>query len=159
MEFEVRLNTTLKPADSERFDPASALLRDIDEATKTLNACLAELDEVLAQSSFNAGALTSVRLRLAGIRLTRGPLITRISDFLASHVSQTERAALEDLRKSHQLILQAATAHTSRWTLDAISRDWTTYRHETQTLVSRWRSKSDQDSRLIYPLIRKAIAA
>jgi hypothetical protein len=122
-----------------------------------LNACLVELEEVLAQPSLDAGALTSVRLKLAGIRLTRGPLIARISDFLASHVSQAEQAALDDLRNSHQRILQAATVHTSKWTLDAIRRDWATYRRETQSLVSRWRSKSDQDSRMIYPLIKRAI--
>jgi hypothetical protein len=127
----------------------------LDEATSTLNACLGDLEEVLARPAFDASALTSVRLRLAGIRLTRGPLITRLSDFLAGRVTETEQAALNDLRTSHQRILQAATAHTSKWTLDAISCDWHNYRRETRALVSRWRSKSDQDAQLIYPLIKK----
>ena len=157
MENPVRSNTAVETPRGARFDPASTLLRDIEEATNTLNGCLLELEQVLAQPSLDAGALTSVRLRLAGIRLTRGPLINRISDFLASNVSQAEQAALDDLRNSHQRILQAATVHTSKWTLDAISRDWATYRRETRTLVSRWRSKSDQDSRLVDPLIRRAM--
>jgi hypothetical protein len=153
----MRSSTTLKSVDDNEFDLASILLRDIDEATSTLNACLGELEEVLAQSAFDASALTSVRLRLAGIRLTRGPLITRLSDFLVDRATEAEQVALDELRTSHQLILQAATAHTAKWTLDAISSDWLNYRRETRALVSRWRAKSDQDAQLIYPSIKKAV--
>jgi len=71
-------NTAAEKVDSCDVNAASTLLREIDEATSTLNACLSELEEVLAQPEFDASALTSVRLRLAGIRLTRGPLITRL---------------------------------------------------------------------------------
>lgn len=151
----MRPNASAKLDDSE-FNLASALLREINEASSTLKACLAELDEVLAQPALDASALTSVRLKLAGIRLTRGPLIMRLSDFLASRVTATERAALDELRMSHQRILQAATVHTAKWTLDAISSNWLTYRRETRALVSRWRAKSDEDAQLIYPLIKKA---
>ena len=152
----MRSATTLNTLDDGRFDLSNILLREIDEATSTLNACLGDLEEVLARPLFDASALTSVRLRLAGIRLTRGPLITRLSDYLAARVTEAEQAALDDLRTSHQRILQAATAHTSKWSLDAINSDWHTYRRETRALVSRWRSKSDQDARLIYPLVKKA---
>jgi hypothetical protein len=151
----VRPNTSTKLDDSE-FNLASALLREINEASSTLKACLGELDKVLAQPALDASALTSVRLKLAGIRLTRGPLIMRLSDFLASRVTATERAALDELKMSHQRILQAATVHTAKWTLDAISSNWLTYRRETRALVSRWRAKSDEDAQLIYPLIKKA---
>ena len=152
----MRPDHTLTKLDDRRFNLASILLREIDEATSTLNACLGELEEVLARPEFQASALTSVRLRLAGIRLTRGPLIARLSDFLAGRVSEADQAALDDLRASHQRMLQAATAHTSKWTLDAISGDWDTYRRETRALVNRWRAKSDQDEQLIDPLMKKA---
>ena len=153
----MRSNTAVKKLDDGPFDPASILLREIDEATTTLNACLGELEDVLAQPAFDASSLTSVRLRLAGIRLTRGPLISRLSDFLAGRLTEAEQAALDDLRTSHQRMLQTATAHTSKWTLDAISRDWLDYRRDTRALVSRWRSKSDQDAQLVYPLIKKVV--
>lgn len=150
-------NSAAKKFEDEQFDLAGMLLREINEATSTLNLCLAQLEEVLARPEFDAGALTSVRLKLAGIRLTRGPLITRISDFLAGRISAAEQAALDDLKASHQRILQAATMHTAKWTLDAISGDWLTYRRETRALVSRWRAKSDKDAELVYPLINKAV--
>jgi len=143
--------------DNRNFDLASILLREIDEATDTLNACLNELGEVLAQPTLDAGALTSVRLRLAGIRLTRGPLITRVSDFLAGRVTEADQAIIDELRISHQRILQAATSHIAKWSLDAISRDWLNYRQETRALVSRWQVKSDRDARLIYPLLKDAV--
>jgi len=150
-------NTAAEKVDSCDVNAASTLLREIDEATSTLNACLSELEEVLAQPEFDASALTSVRLRLAGIRLTRGPLITRLSDFLSARATPAQQAALDELRVSHQRILQAATLHTAKWTLSAISGDWLTYRRETRALVSRWRAKSNQDAQLIYPLIERAV--
>ena len=152
----MRSNTARENIDDSEIELASILLRDIDEATSSLNACLAQLEEVLAQSAFDASALTSVRLRLAGIRLTRGSLITRLSDFLIGRVTDAQRAALDELRASHQRILQAATVHTAKWTLDAISCDWLNYRKETRALLSLWRAKSDQDAQLIHPLIKKA---
>ena len=153
----MRPNTAVEQLDDGRFNLASILLREVEEATNTLDACLGELEEVLARPAFDASALTSVRLKLAGIRLTRGPLIARLTDFLSARATGAEQARLDELRTSHQRILQAATAHTAKWTLDAISGDWLNYRRETQALVSRWRLKSDQDTQLIYPLIKKAI--
>ena len=155
----VRSAIVLKKNDDRRFDLASILLREIDEATSTLDACLSDLEKVLERPSFDAGALTSVRLRLAGIRLTRGPLIMRVSDFLAGHVTKAEQASLDELRMSHQRILQMATAHTAKWTLDAISTDWIIYRRETRRLVDRWRAKANRDEQLIYPMIKKAIGS
>ena len=155
----MRSAIVLKKNDDRRFDLASILLREIDEATSTLDACLSDLEKVLERPSFDAGALTSVRLRLAGIRLTRGPLIMRVSDFLAGHVTEAEQASLDELRMSHQRILQMATAHTAKWTLDAISTDWITYRRETRTLVDRWRAKANHDEQLIYPMIKKAVGS
>ena len=151
------MRSNIRKTEDSRFNLASILLREVDEATSSLNTCLGELEEVLARPAFDAAALTSVRLRLAGIRLTRGPLIARMSDFLAGRVTEVQKAALDELRASHQDILRAATAHTSKWTLDAIGRDWLNYRRETQTLVSRWRAKSDQDGQLIYPLLKNAV--
>jgi hypothetical protein len=153
------MRSSAVPEKVDGCDPnvASALLREIGDATGALNACLSELEEVLAQPAFDPSALTSVRLRLAGIRLTRGPLITRLSDFLSAKVTTAQQAALDELRVSHQRILQAATLHTAKWTLNAISEDWLTYRRETRALVSRWRAKANQDAKLIYPLIEKAV--
>ena len=149
-------NAAAKYRNDDRLHPATILLRELDEATSTLTACLCDLEEVLAQPALDASALTSVRLRLAGIRLTRGPLIMRVIEFLAEQATEAEQAALDELKMSHHRILKAATAHTGRWTLDAISGDWLNYRRETRALVSRWRAKSKQDEQLIYPLIKKA---
>ena len=78
-----------------------------------------------------------------------------MSDYLAGEVTEAEQAALDELRLSHQGILRAASAHTAKWTLDEISKDWPSYRRETRALVSRWRAKSHQDEQLIYPLLKK----
>jgi len=111
------------------------------------------MEDVLAKPAFDAHALTSVRLKLAGLRLTRGPLIMRVAQALAGKVTEKEAETLVELRLSHQRLLQSATAHTSRWTLEAIEANWTQYRDETRQQMSQWIRKAELEQRLVYPLV------
>lgn len=145
----------VKRVDYLRLSEADALQREIEQAHQSLQSCFREMEQVLARPSFDAGALTSIRLKLAGIRLTRGPLITRVGDVLAGNVSREEEAMLEDLRSSHQRLLQTATAHTAKWTLEAIAANWSQYRDETRELMRKWVSKADREQALVYPLVQR----
>ncbi len=148
-------NVAAKQVNSLRSSEASSLLREIEQAHQSMQSCFREMEQVLARPTFDAGALTSVRLKLAGIRLTRGPLITRVADVLAGNVTQQEDAMLEELRSSHQRLLQTATAHTARWTLEAIAMNWTQYRDETRQLMRQWVRKAEREQRLVYPLVKR----
>jgi hypothetical protein len=145
--------------DRLRAREAAGLLREVRQAHDSLQACFAELDKVLAELTLNASGLTSVRLKLAGMRLTRGPLITRVFEFLSGHVTEVEAATLEKLRASHQRLLQLATVHAGKWTLQAIGTNWTQYRSETRELVARWVAKADEEQRLVYPLVERCTVA
>lgn len=145
----------LECPDYLRGREASVLLRELHDAHDAVRQCLRDLDKVLAGQSLDASALTSVRLRLAGVRLTRGPLITRASEFLSGHVTAAEKAMLENLRSSHLELLQAATIHTAKWTLESISRNWTQYRRETRDLVRKWEAKAEHEQRFVHPLIER----
>lgn len=134
---------------------AEAVLRELHETAESLHACLGELEAVLAQSAFDAGALTSVRLKLAGLRLTRGPLINKVADLLSGKVTEAEELMLAELRASHHRLLQTATKHTAKWSLEAISRNWPEYRRATRELVRQWAAKADREQRLVYPLVQK----
>jgi len=148
-------NVAAKQVNSLRSSEASSLLREIEQAHQSMQSCFREMEQVLTRPTFDAGALTSVRLKLAGIRLTRGPLITRVADVLAGNVTQQEDAMLEELRSSHQRLLQTATAHTARWTLEAIAMNWTQYRDETRQLMRQWVRKAEREQRLVYPLVKR----
>ena len=117
------------------------------------------MDQILSKREFDAAALTSVRLKLAGIRLTRGPLISKVADFLAGKVTVQEQAMLAELRGSHQRLLQTATMHTSKWTLDAIATNWAQYRAETRELMRQWQAKVEREQRLVYPLVQRCARA
>ena len=69
---------------------AHAHLREIREVHEALQVCFSDLEKVLSARALNPGALTSVRLKLAGIRLSRGPLITRIATLLQGNVTEAE---------------------------------------------------------------------
>lgn len=140
-----------------RWNEAAALQQEMQQAYESLQSCFREMEEVLSRPTFDAGALTSIRLKLAGLRLTRGPLITRIALALAGHVNAEEAEMLAQLRASHQKLLQTATAHTSKWTLEAIGRQWSRYRDETRELMRQWMKKAEREQELVYPLVRRCV--
>jgi len=148
-------HSVVKKSESLRACEANALQHEIREAHGAMQSCFREMERVLASSSFDAGALTLVRLKLASIRLTRGPLIMRVAEVLAGNVTDEESAMLEQLRASHRRLLQTATAHTSKWTLDAIAADWPGYRRETRDLMRNWMDKAEREQRLVHPLVRR----
>jgi len=134
-------------------DKPTRLQQEILAAHESLQACFREMEEVLAKPVFDASALTSIRLKLAGLRLTRGPLIMRVAQALVGKVTDKEAEMLAELRLSHQRLLQSATAHTSRWTLEAIAANWPHYRDETRVLMRQWVRKAELEQRLVYPLV------
>ncbi|MEA3058096.1 MAG: hypothetical protein QOF34_911 [Sphingomonadales bacterium] len=137
----------------------SSLQFEIHQAHESLQTCFLEMEQILARPNLDAGALTSVRLKLAGLRLTRGPLIIRVAQALAGKIMPDEAAMLEELRCSHQRLLQKATAHTSKWTLEAIAADWPQYRAETRELMRQWLTKAEQEQRLVCPLVQRCAAS
>lgn len=149
------MSVAVQRVESLRSREANTLQREIEQAHESLRSCFREMEQVLARPKLDAGALTSVRLKLAGLRLTRGPLITRVGDALSGSVTTEEEVLLEDLKASHQRLLQTATAHTARWTLEAIAADWSQYRDETRELMRQWMKKAEREQRLVYPLVRR----
>lgn len=149
------MSVAVQRVESLRSREANTLQREIEQAHESLRSCFREMEQVLARPRLDAGALTSVRLKLAGLRLTRGPLITRVGDALSGSVTTEEDVLLEDLKASHQRLLQTATAHTARWTLEAIAADWSQYRDETRELMRQWMKKAEREQRLVYPLVRR----
>jgi len=145
----------VKRVDDLQSPEVSALQREISQAHDLMHCCFREMEKILAMPELDASALTSVRLKLAGIRLTRGPLITRVADALANKVTEDEQAMLEELRFSHQRLLKSATAHTAKWTLDAIAQNWSRYRSETRALMAQWQTKADREQRLVQPLVKR----
>jgi len=149
------VSVAVQRVESLRSREANTLQREIEQAHESLRSCFREMDQVLARPKLDAGALTSVRLKLAGLRLTRGPLITRVGDALSGSVTTEEEVMLEDLKASHQRLLQTATAHTARWTLESIAANWSQYRDETRELMRQWMKKAEREQRLVYPLVRR----
>lgn len=152
-------HAAVNQADHLPSSEAEALQSEIRQAHESLQSCFKEMERILANAELDATALTSVRLKLAGIRLTRGPLISKVANALAGKTTAQEQAMLEELRSSHQRLLQKATTHTSRWTLDAISTNWSEYRTETGELVRQWQAKAAREQLLVYPLVQRCAAA
>lgn len=138
-----------------RVTDARALLRDWDDAVRELAGCFGELEKILARPGPEPAALTSVRLRIAGLRLSRGSLASDVSTLLSGSLSDADEAMLQDLHRSHRTMLQIAAAHTGKWTLAAIAGNWAEYRRATRELILRWVAKVERERRLLYPLVQQ----
>lgn len=133
------------------------LLVELQSAYEILFACVNELDGVLDRSVPDLARLTTVRLKLAKLRLDRGPLMAKISTFLTGKVTAAEEKLLQQLRSTHQRLLELALAHTGTWSLQAIQANWPGYRRETRELTRRWLAKAKVEQQLLYPLLRKHV--
>ena len=151
----MRTEIHIKPKQQLPFADAKALLRDLQEASCALRGHLEELEKILNAPVPNASALTSVRLKLAALRLTRGPLLGRVQQVLAGRVTVSEEATLEELRSSHCRLLHVATQHTGKWTLEAISSDWPGYQRATREMMRRWLAKAQLEQQLVHPLVQR----
>lgn len=134
---------------------ARALLSEVQEAHRNLQTSLSELERVISQPELNSAALTSVRLKIASMRLTRGALIKKVAELLAGRVTDSEAMLVSELRSSHSALLETCSLHTRKWTLNAIARDWQTYRRETRELLGQWIRQADDVRRQIHPLIER----
>lgn len=144
-----------KKVEESQTSAAEELQRELGDAHKLLRGCFEEMETLLAQPVLYASALTSVRLKLASLRLTRGSLVMRIGKVLAGSMTESEAMMIEQLRTSHHDLLQSAAAHTCKWTLAAIENNWTQYRQETGILMSKWNAKAEREQKLVYPLLQR----
>lgn len=135
--------------------PAEHLLVEVQSAHEELLDRLRELGELLDQPQPNLPQLTTTRLKLSHLRLSRGSLVFRISQCLAGKTSPSEAATLQQMREAHRQMLAAASAHTSKWTLDAVEADWPAYRRATREVARLWLEKANAEQRLLYPLLKK----
>ena len=116
-------------------EPAAALLLELTSAYGDLRECVIELEQLLSKPNFDRARLTSIRLRIAELRLARGHLVGKIAAYLAGKVSESQAAQLREFCENHEAMLRAAAAHTNKWPLDAIDANWTEYRTVTAEIT------------------------
>lgn len=137
-------------------EAAAALLLELASAYGDLRESVIDLEQLLSRPNFDRARLISIRLRIADLRLARGPLVAKIAAHLAGRVTESQAAQLREFRVSHEAMLQAATAHTNEWSLDAIEANWTEYRTVTAEIARRWMEKVKAEQKVIYPLLRQS---
>lgn len=137
--------------------PAVAILDELQSTYAELGECLDQLHQLLGQPTPNLSRLTTIRLRLAHLRLTRFPLMDKISKCLAGKINASEAAALQEMRSAHQCLLETASAHTGKWTLDAVRANWPEYRRATGEVARHWLERAKADQQLLYPLVKKQV--
>jgi len=138
-----------------RLAPGPALMLELQTAYDDLRRCIAELTDVLDLPEPNRARLTSVRLKIATLRLARGPLVGKIAACLDRKTDSSETELLRRLRTEHDELLRKAAAHTSKWSLEAVDLDWPGYRAATRQLLRCWIEKMNWEQEVIYPLLKR----
>lgn len=73
-----------------RLAPGPALMLELQTAYDELRRCIAELTDVLDLPEPNRARLTSVRLKIATLRLARGPLVGKIAACVVGKANSSE---------------------------------------------------------------------
>lgn len=144
-----------RPHSQPSIAPGAALLAEIESTYGELQECMDVLHQLLDQPGPHLAQLAAVRLRLAHLRLSRGPLMNRICRWLEGKVSAPDLAALHEIRNAHQKLLEVASDHTSRWSLDAVNANWPEYRRVSRDVARRWLERAHSDQEVLFPLLRK----
>lgn len=131
------------------------LLVEVERAYDEFRQCMVELGKVLAQPHVDRARLTTIRLKIAQLRLARGALVSKVSAQLADKASSAELAQLKRMRESHDQMLRAAAAHTAKWTLDAVDANWAQYKAATRQIAQLWTEKMKTDQEFICSLLRR----
>lgn len=135
-------------------DTTLSLVAALDAAYRDLAAYTEELQQVLAEPKPNRARLTSVRLKMAQLRLVHGAVIARIATLLTARATTAQAHQLQELRSSHENVLRTVSAHIGKWTFDTIEANWSDYRQETGDLLRRGMLKMQMDRQILYPLLR-----
>lgn len=135
--------------------PQADFVSELENAYGELKDCMAQLSEVLDEPELDRARLTTVRLRIAQLRLAQGPLIARITAHVAEKVSPSEADLLKRIRAGHDQMLREASAHTGKWTLDAIAGNWEKYRSATREIARCWMEKANGEQELLYPFLKR----
>lgn len=151
---------SLSPVTAQRQPPYMSpaevdIVGELERAYDELRDCITQLAHVLDEPELDRARLTSVRLRIAQLRLARGPLISNITAHVAGKISPSEAYLLKQIRAGHDQMLRDASAHTGKWTLDAIADNWEEYRGATRQIARSWMEKANWEQQLIYPLLNR----
>lgn len=131
------------------------LVSELEYAYAELKDCVAQLSKILEEPGLDRARLTTVRLRIAQLRLAHGPLIAKITAHVADKIGPSESELLKQIRAAHDQMLREASVHTGKWTLDAIAGNWEEYRAATSEIARRWMEKVNWEKELLYPLLKR----
>lgn len=135
---------------------AADLLAEMESAFEELRRYIDELALVIDEPELDRGRLTTLRLKIAQLRLVRGLIIARIAVYLEPRVSAAEAQLLKELRADHDRMMGLASKHTGKWTLEAIAADWSEYRKATSQITRCWMEKVGWEHEVLCPLLKRA---
>lgn len=131
-----------------------SLLEELQGGYSEVFDCIGELQQILSNPQLERGRLTTVRLKLAQLRLSHVTLVSEVSAFLDGKVEGQKLSELASSKLGHVKLLRTAAEHTNKWPLDAVEINWPQYGLETRILLKCWVEKINRDRDLLYPLLR-----
>lgn len=136
-------------------DTAHTLAAEFDHAFEQLGQCIKQLEHLLNQAELDRGKLTSIRLKIAQLRLERGSIVARIATCLRGQMEVSDSKLVQELRRGHDDLLRVASAHTGEWTIEAIQKDWEGYRTKARHLAGCWMEKMRWEQVILLPLLAR----
>lgn len=134
---------------------AAQFLAELERAYADVKIYMVELAEVLDLPQLDRARLTTVRLKLAQLRLVQGGAVGRIYRHLIANSDETHRNELEEMHSNHLGMLNMTSAHTTKWTLDAIEAEWPEYVKAARAIVHFGLEKMNAEQKTLISLLKR----
>lgn len=149
------MNELSKFAQSATGNVAAQLLAELERAYDDVKIYLGELAELLDLPQLDRARLTTVRLKLAQLRLVQGAVVGRIYRHLIANTDETEQDKLREMHSDHSRLLNAASVHTTKWTVEAVEADWPRYQSATRAIVHLGLEKMNAEHQKLQSLLKR----
>lgn len=133
---------------------ARFLLDSLKAAHANLLAAIEELNRLTQLPLPPAGLLINVRWNVSKASLDRRLLWGRIHLELSRRVESASEDALRRLQDIDMELLQASSAHVTKWTPNAIQEDWEGYCKSSANIRRKMVEAIESETRLLYPILR-----
>ena len=139
----------------ERRVPPAEMLILIEQAHQAVLESILRVEELTSRQFRTRLEYTTARFEISRASMNRRHLFHRICAEIAGSLSAADAQAVQEAKTADRQLMQASTAHVSRWTSDAVSERWMEYCAASKAIRSRMLHQLSEERRLLFPILAR----
>lgn len=135
------------------------MLVELKELHRELLAAIAAVEVLVAAAEPDRSRLPAARARLTNASARRRRWIdNHVYPHLLGRLPADDERQFDRLRTENIALRDQSLQHVTRWTTEAIARDWNGYRDASALMTATMRQRIAAEQALLYPLLDRVPA-